>query len=168
MNATRHDKTFHYETSLEWHSRRRATAMLPDSPPLELSPPQDFGGEPGRWAPEQLLLAAAESCTLFTFLAEAARQNLELVSWESSAEGTVGRGQDGRFEFTHVVVRPVLEVKTDEDAEVARALLQTVGRRCFIGSSLKAEPRIEGRVEVVRRREPPAAEREPAVEGPSS
>ncbi|MBL8955097.1 MAG: OsmC family protein [Myxococcaceae bacterium] len=163
----RHDKTFRYDTSLEWQSRRRATAMLEAAPPLALAPPRDFGGEPGRWAPEQLLLSAVESCTLFTFLAEAARQNLELVSWGSSAEGTVTRDRDGRFSFTSVVVRPVVEVKTDDDALTARALLQTVGRHCFIGNSLKAEPRIEGRVVVGGFAREPATP-EPAVEGPSS
>ncbi len=168
MTPNRHDKVFQYETNLEWQKLRRATSMLPGAPPIELSPPRDFGGEPGRWAPEQLLLAAVESCTLFTFLAEASRQNIEIVSWGSSAEGTVARAADGRFEFTHVVVRPVVVVKTEDDAVLTRALLQTVGRRCFIGNSLKAEPRIEGRVEVVRRREPLAARPAPAVEGPSS
>ena len=168
MSQNVHFKTFHYETALEWQLSRRAQAMLPETEPIELSPPVDLGGEPGRWAPEQLLLSAVESCTLFTFLAEAQRQKLELVSWESTAEGTVGRGEDGRYGFTNVVVRPVVEVRTAEDAERARAAFAAIAHRCFIGNSLSAEPRIEPRIEVAGTVESAAELPADAVEGLTS
>ncbi len=167
MRQRRHYKTFEHSTALEWQPRRLARAMVPDAPPLTMSPPVQLGGEPGRWTPEELLLAAVESCTLFTFLAEAQQRGLTPVAWRSSAEGIVARDADGRFRFVHVVVRPVVDVKDEEDARRAREVLEAVEQHCFVGNSVHPEPRVEARVVVVRRAAPPGPP-EAGVEGPSS
>jgi uncharacterized OsmC-like protein len=62
--------------------------------------------------------------------------------------GTLAADAEGLIRFTEVIIRPVVQVKSEADAEATRAIFQDVPRRCFIGASLKAEPRIELTVEV--------------------
>jgi organic hydroperoxide reductase OsmC/OhrA len=117
-------------------------------PGLGFGSPPEFGGKPGLWGPETLLLGAAESCTLLTFLSLSRRKGVQASSYRSSAVGTLALDSEGVIRFTEIIVRPVVQVKSEADAETVKALFQDVPRRCFIGCSLKAEPRIELTVEI--------------------
>ena len=73
-----------------WATRpTTAPTGRPPSPPtahLELSSDPAFGGRPERLNPEQLLLMAASSCQLLSFLAVAARARLDVIAYEDEAE----------------------------------------------------------------------------------
>jgi organic hydroperoxide reductase OsmC/OhrA len=141
-------KSWTYDTSLSWSQELEGELASPGLPGLGFGAPPEFGGKAGRWGPETLLLGAAESCTLLTFLALARRKGVQCSAYRSSAVGTLAADAEGLIRFTEVIIRPVVRVKSQADAEAVRALFQDVPKRCFIGASLKAEPRIELTVEV--------------------
>jgi organic hydroperoxide reductase OsmC/OhrA len=142
-------KTWTYETSLNWNHELEGQLASNGLPALGFGAPPEFGGKAGQWGPETLLLGAAEACTLLTFLALARKKGLQCSAYRSSAVGTLALGPEGFIRFTEITVRPVIQVKSEADAETARALFQDVPKRCFVGCSLRAEPRIEPAIEVV-------------------
>lgn len=141
-------KSWTYETSLNWTQELEGALASNGLPGLGFGSPPEFGGKPGLWGPETLLLGAAESCTLLTFLALSRRKGVQCSAYRSSAVGTLAKDSEGVIRFTEIIVRPVVQVKSEADAETVKAIFQDVPKRCFIGCSLKAEPRIELTVEV--------------------
>jgi len=87
-------------------------AALSDAglPELRTAPPVDFDGPGDAWSPEQLLLAAVESCFLFTLQAIARASKLVFTSLEVSGEGIVDR-KDGVTRFSAIVLRPTLRLR---------------------------------------------------------
>jgi organic hydroperoxide reductase OsmC/OhrA len=88
--------------------------------------------------PEQLLVLAASSCQLLSFLAVAARARIGVVGYDDDAEGV--RPEDERpMRITRIVLRPRIAVRGDASEERLRKLVDTAHRECFIASSLRSE-----------------------------
>src|SRR6266511_1605142 len=62
-----------YEVSLSGGPTGHATLLAAGVPPLRSAPPKEFDGPGDAWSPEQFLLAAVETCFMFTFRAVAQR-----------------------------------------------------------------------------------------------
>jgi len=86
-------------------------AVLSDNglPELQTAPPADFDGPGDAWSPEHLLLAAVESCYLFTFQAIARASRLTFESLKLSGEGIVDH-KEGITRFSSIVLRPTLRL----------------------------------------------------------
>lgn len=135
-------RSFHYPTRLLWDAEKRASASVNGKPDVKVSSPAEFKGDPTCWSPEDMLVAAADACLLMTFLAYAQREELELVSYESSADGAL-EFSNGRYRFTEVTLRPRLTFKNEEDAEIAQVVLEQAHRDCIITNSLTAGVTVE-------------------------
>ena len=77
-----------------------------------------------------------------TFLAYSQREELELVRYESDAQGAL-EFADGRYRFTEVTLRPRLTFKTELDAEIAQMVLEEAHRDCIITNSITAAVKLE-------------------------
>ena len=101
---------------------------------------------PEEWTPEHLVLAALVRCTLKSLAYHARRAGIS-VSAGGTATGAVTRREaDGRYAL--VEAECSLDVTLDPlpgHADVAE-LLAKAARDCFVGASLRAEPRYEWRV----------------------
>ena len=135
-----------YSTYLKRRDRGGGLLTAPGLPALEIASPPEFGGEPGNWTPEEMLVGAAEACTMLTFLAEAKREGVRVLGYASVARGTLSAGDDGALRFTGVAIEPRIEVASEHDAVRTRAILARVRGQCFIGASLRTEPRIDATV----------------------
>ncbi|MBV8055941.1 MAG: OsmC family protein, partial [Deltaproteobacteria bacterium] len=83
-----------YSAKLSMGSNGYGVVSASGLPDLRVAPPQDFDGPGDAWSPEHLLLAAVESCFLFTLEAVARASKLDFTSLSLTAEGTVDR-KDG-------------------------------------------------------------------------
>jgi peroxiredoxin-like protein len=135
-------KSFHYKERLVWDAGRRAGVSVDGKPVLQVSSPPEFKGDPACWSPEDMLVSAADACLLMTFLAYSQREELELVKYESEADGAL-EFADGRYRFSEVTLRPRLTFRTEEDAEIARMVLDLAHRDCIITNSISAAVRLE-------------------------
>ena len=89
--------THRYEVRCSWtgstgsgyeaYSRTHTGEAKLAAPSLALSADPAFRGDPSTLNPEQLLVLAAASCQLLSFLAVAARARLDVVSYEDDATG---------------------------------------------------------------------------------
>jgi peroxiredoxin-like protein len=116
-----------------------STAGVPE---VKSAPPVDFDGPGDAWSPEHLLLAAVESCFLFTLRAVAKASKFDFVSLDVSAEGTVDR-QDGVTRFTEIVLRPRLTLPPGADRSRALHILERSERSCLVSASLSTPVRLE-------------------------
>ena len=95
--------THTYRSCLSWqgstgagydaYDRTHRVATPPAETDLVLSSDPAFRGSPGLTNPEQLLLAAASSCQLLSFLAMAARSRIDVVAYDDDAEAEMPEGE---------------------------------------------------------------------------
>ena len=109
---------------------------------LRTAPPLEFDGPGDAWSPEQLLLAAVQSCFLMTFRAVAAASGIEFTALSVEAEGTVDRA-GGRTRFTEIVLRPRVVAPAGVDTVRLRRALEKAERACLVSASLSTPVRLE-------------------------
>lgn len=140
-------KTFTYQTGLAWEAQRHGLLTLEGKPTLQIASPPEFKGHPGIWTPEDLFVAAVESCQLTTFLSFAERKGVPLVSYASRAEGTL-EFTDGNYRFTAVVIRPRITVGAGWTIEQVRELVESAHHHCLIGNSISARVTVEPEISI--------------------
>ena len=135
-------RSFHYQSQVTWNGGRRGTASIQGKPDVPVSSPAEFKGEATYWSPEDMLVTTVNACLLMTFLAYAQREELNLASYQSSADGAL-EFVNGKYRFAEVIVRPRLSFRTEEDAEIARVVLENAHRDCIITNSITASVKLE-------------------------
>jgi organic hydroperoxide reductase OsmC/OhrA len=129
-------KEFHFPLSVEWLGERRMAAQVEGKPAIEVAPPPVFRGtDPSAWSPEDFLVAAAASCLAVTFTGLAARAGLSYERLRVDGDGVAGTRSDGRFGFTRLLLRLVVEVDAADEAR-ARDLAEQAEARCLVTASL--------------------------------
>jgi len=129
--------------------RAHEVACPPAGPPLSISADPAFRGDGGLLNPEQLLLAAAASCQLLSFLAAAARARVDVVAYTDEATAIMAAG-DLPLRITAITLRPHISVRRAADGlpseERVRHLVEVGHRECYIANSLTAAMTIEATV----------------------
>jgi len=132
----------HYQVRLAGGPGGYASLAVPGAPELRSAPPVDFDGPGDAWSPEHLLLAAVETCFLFTLRAVAQASRVPFTALDLSAEGTVDRA-DGATRFTEIVLRPRLTVPPGTDRERVLRVMEKSERTCLVSASLATPIRLE-------------------------
>lgn len=134
-----------YDVRLAGGPTGYATLTIEGTPPLRAAPPREFDGPGDAWSPEQLLLAAVETCFLFTLRAVAHASRVDFTALEVRATGTADR-QDGVLRFTEIVLRPKLTLPAGADRDRALRALDKSERSCLVSASLSTPIRLEPEV----------------------
>ena len=149
-------KIHEYRCRLDWsgstadgyedYDRAHRVSCPPAGAQLRLSSDPAFGGDHALLNPEQLLLAAASSCQMLSFLAYAARARIDVVSYVDEAEAVMPE-DDEPVRITAIVLRPRIVIAGDADEARVRHLVERAHEACFIANSLKSEITIEAEIE---------------------
>jgi len=102
---------------------------------LKVGSAPEFDGKPGTLNPEEMFVAAINSCIMTTFFYFVRKSNVEILSYYSHAEGRVEKQTDG-FRFTNVEVRAEVILKQQELAEKVRELGDLAEKYCLVSRSL--------------------------------
>ena len=157
MYNDRMNTIHHYRARCAWrgstgagyerYSREHAVSAPPVDGALTMSSDPAFRGDASRMNPEQLLVMAAASCQLLSFLAVAARARLDVVAYEDEAEAEMPEG-DRPVRIASIRLRPriVLAGSAGNEARV-RQLVEIAHRECYIANSLKTEVTVEPVIE---------------------
>ncbi len=141
-------KRHRYETTTTWTGNRgEGTATYrayerahetsaPDRPPIASSSDPAFRGDPKRWNPELLLVAAISQCHMLCYLSECATNGVVVTDYVDVATGTMVENPNGGGNFEEVVLRPVVTVASDEMVEQGKRLHHPAAELCFIASSV--------------------------------
>ncbi|HVO64304.1 MAG TPA: OsmC family protein [Terriglobales bacterium] len=149
------ESSYQYRAHAHWTLHKRGILEAEDIPrTVNFAAPPEFGGEPGLWTPEHLLLGSVATCYVATFRAIAERSKLEVSGLEVFVEGVIKKDTGG-FRFTEIVIRPVITVEREADCDRAHRLAEKAEQACLISRSLSAKLTAKYRVDVA---EPVAAE----------
>lgn len=114
----------------------------PELPDLETMPPPEFGGEPGYWSPETLLVAAVADCFILSFRAVARASKLDWQHLECKVDGRLDQ-IDRSTRFTHFDIHAELVHADAADADKARRCLEKAEQVCLITQSLNADTSLQ-------------------------
>ncbi len=124
------------------YDRNHSASAPPASPSLTLSSDPAFLGDPTQLNPEQLLLLAASSCQLLSFLAVAARARIDVVDYRDEAAAVMPE-DDRPVRITRITLRPRVTVRGDVTDERLRHLTEVAHRECYIANSVRADIVVE-------------------------
>ncbi|RZU60962.1 OsmC family protein [Zhihengliuella halotolerans] len=148
--------THEYRTTLQWagstgagyrsYSREHSVALTPTTN-LALSADAAFRGDAQLANPEQLLVAAASSCQMLSFLSAAARSGVDVVAYDDAANGEMPEAA-ASMSMTEIELRPVIRVRNAGVDEVEDLVVQA-HHTCYIANSLRSEVRVTPTIHVV-------------------
>ena len=142
-------RTHQYEIALTWtgnhgHGTRsyssygRDHELSSDGRPVILgSADPAFRGDPTRWNPEQLLVAAVAQCHMLWYLHLAADAGISVIAYEDHPCGLMTEDGIRGGAFDQVTLRPRVTITADDDPEVALRLHDDASATCFIAQSMR-------------------------------
>jgi len=145
----------HYTVRTEWTGNRGTgtsgyrdyardtTISLAGKPDLQASSDKPFRGDPSRWNPEDMLLAALSQCHLLSYLHACVTVGVVVTAYEDEATGVMKEDGRGGGAFTEVMLRPRVTVADASMVEAARAAHTQAHEWCFIANSVNFPVRHE-------------------------
>jgi organic hydroperoxide reductase OsmC/OhrA len=124
-------------------SHEIASPANPDKAVIAGSSDPAFRGDPARWNPEELYVAALSACHKLWYLHLCAVAGVVVESYVDEAEGIMVEGEDGSGRFASVTLRPHITVTRSADIEKAQALHHEAHAKCFIANSVNTPVSIE-------------------------
>ena len=145
----------HYETETTWRGDRGSgtagyrlygrdhETTAPGRPPIHASSDPAFRGDPERWNPELLLVAALSQCHLLSYLHRCAINGVTVTAYADGAVGVMAQDARDGGRFEEVVLRPEVTVADAAMVERARELHGEAAELCFIAASVSFPVRHE-------------------------
>ena len=131
-------KKYLYRSEIKWEGSRKGSLSSLGKPSIQVSPPPEFKGFVGVWTPEDLLVASVNSCLMMTFLYYVSKGEIDLVTYESEAEGTLEM-VESRLIVSEIKILPRIAVRSPVDEEKIKTLFRLSKEHCFISNSVKAK-----------------------------
>jgi organic hydroperoxide reductase OsmC/OhrA len=117
---------------------------------VPLSSDAAFRGDPACLNPEELLVLAAASCQLLSFLAVAARARVDVIDYRDDAAGEMPDGANTAL--TQITLRPQIVVAGSPERRVDEArilhLCEVAHRECYVSNSMKTPIVVEPNVTI--------------------
>ena len=121
---------------------------------LEASADKPFRGDPTKWNPEDLLLAALSECHLLSYLHACVEAGVVVESYSDEATGLMTEDGRGGGAFTEVVLHPRVVVAEASMIPAAQAAHAQAHDWCFIANSVNFPVRHDAEVSAARAGEP--------------
>jgi organic hydroperoxide reductase OsmC/OhrA len=96
--------------------------------------------------PEDLLLIAAASCHMLSYLAVCAKRGVNVLAYRDHATGTMELDRRGGGKFTEIVLHPEVTIDDASKVEQATAYHDEAHSLCFIANSVSAPIRHEPKI----------------------
>jgi organic hydroperoxide reductase OsmC/OhrA len=136
-----------YHNTLKWKEETKADLkFLESKQQIEVATPPEFGGHENIISPEDLYVSSANVCYMTTLLGTLKNMEVELISYESKAEGILETVDKLKI-FTKIIIRP--KIKAKETEEKIRMILKHAEKRCLVANSMKTQVIIEPEFEAV-------------------
>jgi organic hydroperoxide reductase OsmC/OhrA len=132
-----------YSASLSRTFASRARMEAPPRPALDGAPSPELDGDVHAWSPEHMLLSSLSLCMLTTFEAFAARDGIEILSWDAQTTGTVDRTPEG-LSFTSIVLE--LDIAIAGNVDHVDATLEDAKQYCLVLNSLRVPVVVEAQI----------------------
>ena len=155
-------KTHRYAVTVKWtgntgsgtsgyrrYGRQHEIFTETQKPPIQGSSDPAFHGDPTRWNPEELLVAALSACHKLWYLHLCTDSGIVVTAYIDRAEGVMEETADGSGCFKQVMLRPKVTVASGSDVARARELHDAAHAKCFIANSVNFPVRCEPEISIV-------------------
>lgn len=115
---------------------------------LKVASDAAFRGNAKLLNPEQLVVMAASSCQLLSFLAVAARAGLDVVAYSDQAIGTMAE-EDEPVRLNEIRLHPSILVVEGPTEVHVRELVHQAHEECYIANSLKTAVIVDASIEFI-------------------
>ncbi|MFF8959678.1 OsmC family protein [Streptomyces sp. NPDC014894] len=139
MSAHAYHVRLHWDGStaagVRGYSRDHTAVAPPATTPIGLSADPAFRGDPGRLNPEQLVVMAASSCQMLSFLGAAARAGVDVLAYDDEAASRL----DPTARPTRLAairLRVTVKVAPGTDETTVQELAVQAHRECYVANSL--------------------------------
>ncbi len=144
-----------YDVTVEWTGNRGAgtesyraygrehVISAEGKPPIPGSSDPAFRGDPDRWNPEELLVAAATACHKLWYLHLASQAGISVLAYRDDAVGVMVEDAKAGDRMTEIVLRPHVTIRAGDDADLALRVHHDVPARCAIANSVNCAIRHE-------------------------
>lgn len=129
-----------YSASLSRTYASRARIEAPPRAVIHGGPSPELDGDVNAWSPEHMLLSSLGLCMLTTFEAFAARDGIEILTWDARVGGTVEQSPEGLM-FTSIVLE--LDMAIAGAIDRVEATLEDAKQYCLVLNSLRIPVVIE-------------------------
>jgi organic hydroperoxide reductase OsmC/OhrA len=119
--------------------------------PIAGSSDPAFRGNPSRWNPEQLLLAAASQCHMLSYLHQAASNGVVVTGYIDHPTAVMTENGRGGGRFTEITLHPLVTITDGDQSGLADRLHEDASQDCFIANSLNLPVDHQPRTVVKRR-----------------
>ncbi|MEV4636602.1 OsmC family protein [Actinoplanes sp. NPDC049548] len=136
-----------HRAGLEWdgstgqgyraYPRAHTATAPPAQAELRLSADPHFRGDADLLNPEQLVVLAASSCQLLSFLSVAARKHVDVLRYTDDATGHLSEDLRGA-RIERIELNPVVHVAPGTDEELVVRLVGQAHDECYIANSLNS------------------------------
>ncbi|MFC9427674.1 OsmC family protein [Streptomyces sp. NPDC056987] len=137
--------THAYHASLHWdgstaagvraYSRDHTVVAAPATTQVDLSADAAFRGNPDRINPEQLVVMAASSCQMLSFLGAAARAGVDVLAYDDEATSHLDLTAKPTRLAT-IRLRVTVKIATGTDETKVQELAVRAHHECYVANSL--------------------------------
>ena len=127
---------------------RAVTIEIDGKPALLASSDKPFRGDPSRWNPEDLLVAALSECHLLSYLHACVTAGVVVTAYHDDASGVMLEDGSGGGAFAEVVLRPHVTVADAGMVDAAQRAHERAHAWCFIANSVNFPVRHEATIVV--------------------
>ena len=124
-----------FRNTVYQNSDKPAKTTMSGISEAEIGPPPEYGGNPNSLNPEEMLVAAVNSCIMLVFFHFVKKSNVEVVSYSSDAEGKVEKTKNG-LRFTNVQVEAKVRLGNAGSAQKIKEIAQLAEKYCLVSGSL--------------------------------
>lgn len=102
-----------------------------------------LGGDPSKYNPEDMLIAAVSSCHMLWYLHLCSTAGVIVTAYEDYPIGIGESEPDGTGHFVEAILRPKITITPDSDADKALVIHDDIHKHCFIAKSVNFPVRFE-------------------------
>ena len=148
-------KTHSYRTTVRWTGNqgsgtsayraysRNHEIVVNGKPVILASSDPAFHGDPGRYNPEDLLVASVSGCHMLWYLHLCAVNKVVVLGYEDNAAGTMEETDNGGGHFVEVTLQPIITITAQSNLDTARRLHHDAHDKCFIAGSVNFPVRVQ-------------------------
>jgi len=112
-------------------------------PVIKASADSEFRGDPDKYNPEELLLAAISSCHMLWYLHLCSENDVIVDYYADSPQGNMSINEDGGGQFDSVILKPKITIVDENKKALAESLHARAHKKCFISNSVNFPIQIE-------------------------
>jgi len=152
-------KEHQYSTTIRWTGNkgtgtseyraysREHILQIQGKPMMPCSSDPVFNGDPTRYNPEELLVAALSACHMLWYLHLCSVRGIVVVDYTDTAAGIMEEAADGSGRGASVVLKPHIKISAG-DVKLAEELHVVANKMCFIANSVNFPVRHEATIEI--------------------